>query len=59
VARSEFCSIFCPKAPVSWFAWLVHPMLAKEPLRRPLPSELIDPLAAMEIERFAARLWLP
>ena len=34
-------------------ARLVHQMLAKEPLRRPLPSDLVDRLAALEIETFA------
>jgi serine/threonine protein kinase len=36
---------------------LVHQMLAKEPLRRPFPpKELIERLAALEIELFAQRL---
>ena len=35
---------------------LVHSMLAKEPLRRPqTPRELVDRLAALEIETFAER----
>ena len=36
-------------------ARLVNQMLAKEPLRRPLPHDLIDRLAALEIETFAER----
>ena len=36
-------------------ARLVHHMLAKEPLRRPLPEELVDRLASLEIETFAER----
>jgi serine/threonine protein kinase len=39
-------------------ARLVHRMLSKEPLRRPLPSDVIDRLAALEIETFAERHWL-
>ena len=40
-------------------ARLVRQMLAKEPLRRPqTPRELIDRLAALEIETFADRLSL-
>ncbi len=36
---------------------LVRQLLAKEPLRRPQsPSELVDRLAALEIETFAERL---
>lgn len=37
-------------------ARLAHQMLAKEPLRRPLPCDVIDRLAALEIETFAERL---
>jgi serine/threonine protein kinase len=36
-------------------ARLVNQMLAKEPLRRPTPQELIDRLMALEIETFAER----
>lgn len=36
-------------------ARLVHHMLAKEPLRRPLPADVVDRLAALEIETFAER----
>ncbi len=36
-------------------ARLVHQMLAKEPLRRPLPRDLVDRFAALEIETFAER----
>lgn len=36
-------------------ARLVHHMLAKEPLRRPLPEEIVDRLAALEIDVFAER----
>jgi serine/threonine-protein kinase len=36
-------------------ARLVHQMLAKEPLRRPLAADLVDRLAAVEIETFAER----
>jgi serine/threonine-protein kinase len=36
-------------------ARLVHRMLAKEPLRRPLPGEVIDRLVALEIETFGER----
>jgi serine/threonine protein kinase len=36
-------------------ARLVHHMLAKEPLRRPLPEEIVDRLSALEIETFAER----
>ncbi len=40
-------------------ARLVHQMLAKEPLRRPLPRDLADRLARLEIETFAERYALP
>ncbi len=36
-------------------ARLVQQMLAKEPLRRPMPQDVIDRLAALEIETFAER----
>lgn len=36
-------------------ARLVRQMLAKEPLRRPMPQEVIERLAALEIETFAER----
>ena len=36
-------------------ARLVHQMLAKEPLRRPVPQDLVQRLAAIEIESFAER----
>jgi serine/threonine-protein kinase len=36
-------------------ARLVQQMLAKEPLRRPAPSELVERLIALEIETFAER----
>jgi serine/threonine-protein kinase len=36
-------------------ARLVRQMLAKEPLRRPLPDDLVHRLAALEIETFAER----
>ncbi len=36
-------------------ARLVQHMLAKEPLRRPLPEEIIERLASLEIETFAER----
>lgn len=36
-------------------ARLVHQMLAKEPLRRPQPGELVARLAALEIETFGDR----
>ncbi|MGD9722074.1 MAG: serine/threonine-protein kinase [Pirellulales bacterium] len=36
-------------------ARLVHQMLSKEPLRRPLPADVVDRLAALEIETFAER----
>ena len=37
---------------------LVQRMLAKDPLRRPSPIELVDRLAALEIETFAERHWV-
>ncbi len=36
-------------------ARLVHQMLAKEPLRRPRPAELVERLVRIEIETFAER----
>jgi serine/threonine protein kinase len=39
-------------------ARLVQRMLAKDPLRRPAPIELVDRLAALEIETFAERHWV-
>lgn len=36
-------------------ARLAHQMLAKEPLRRPSPADLVNRLAALEIETFAER----
>lgn len=36
-------------------ARLVQQMLAKEPLRRPMPSDLVDRFAALEIETFTER----
>jgi ribosomal protein L29 len=36
-------------------ARLVQQMLAKEPLRRPTPSELVQRLTSLEIETFAER----
>jgi len=36
-------------------ARLVHRMLAKEPLRRPPPHEVVDRLARLEVETFAER----
>ncbi len=36
-------------------ARLVHHMLSKEPLRRPLPRDVVDRLAALEIVTFAER----
>jgi serine/threonine-protein kinase len=36
-------------------ARLTHQMLAKEPLRRPLPGDLVNRLATLEIETFAER----
>jgi serine/threonine-protein kinase len=36
-------------------ARLVHQMLAKQPLRRPTPRELVERLVALEIETFAER----
>jgi serine/threonine-protein kinase len=36
-------------------ARLVQQMLAKEPLRRPMPQDVIERLAALEIETFAER----
>jgi eukaryotic-like serine/threonine-protein kinase len=38
-------------------ARLIRSMLAKEPLRRPMPQELIPRLAALEVETFAERRW--
>ena len=38
-------------------ARLIHRMLAKEPLRRPLPRDVIDRLAVLEIETFTERCW--
>jgi serine/threonine protein kinase len=40
-------------------ARLANQMLAKEPLRRPLPRDLVDRLAALEIETFADRSAAP
>jgi serine/threonine-protein kinase len=36
-------------------ARLVHQMLAKEPLRRPLPRDVVQRLVQIEIETFAER----
>ena len=36
-------------------ARLIHQMLAKEPLRRPIPSDVVRRLAALEVETFAER----
>jgi serine/threonine-protein kinase len=36
-------------------ARLVQQMLAKEPLRRPMPADVVERLAALEIETFAER----
>jgi serine/threonine-protein kinase len=36
-------------------ARLVHHMLSKEPLRRPLPQDVVDRLASLEIETFSER----
>jgi serine/threonine-protein kinase len=36
-------------------ARLVHRMLAKESLRRPMPGELVDRLVALEVETFSER----
>jgi serine/threonine-protein kinase len=36
-------------------ARLVHHMLSKEPLRRPVPRDVVDRLTALEIETFAER----
>lgn len=44
-----------PHVPVR-AARLVQQMLAKQPLRRPSPSELVERLVALEIETFAERL---
>src|SRR5262249_53310472 len=44
----------CPHVPTR-AARLIHRMLAKEPLRRPTPRELVDRLAGLEIDTFAER----
>jgi len=45
---------FVPHVPTRG-ARLVHQMLAKDPMRRPTPAELVQRLMALEIETFAER----